>query len=60
VEGDAIEAGEAIMVVESPTRQIWTWRHSKMEYLAKIITGEGESATRRRRGGVGLSPRRRN
>ena len=43
-EGDAIEAGEAIMVVESDKADMDVEAFED-GYLAKIITGEGESAT---------------
>ena len=43
-EGDAIEAGEAIMVVESDKADMDVEAFED-GYLAKILTGEGESAT---------------
>lgn len=43
-EGDAIEAGEAIMVVESDKADMDVEAFED-GFLAKIITGEGESAT---------------
>lgn len=42
-EGDAIEAGEAIMVVESDKADMDVEAFED-GYLAKILTGEGESA----------------